>query len=82
MHSVCHKNKTHYSSLAMLNLDLILMGLQWGCRHGKTDLTFIQANRYNKQRRKVGTSYLLTFIVLPGKRSLWLSNFLIFLGIG
>lgn len=39
----CHKSGTHYSLLAMLNVDFILMGLQRDLRHGKAALTFTQA---------------------------------------
>lgn len=50
----------------MLNLGLILLGLQRGFRHGK--YLFIQAYRCNMQRRRIGASHLLPFIVLAGRK--------------
>lgn len=79
--SVCHKSNTHYSLLAMLNLEFILMGLQRDLRHGKVDHTFIQAYGWNRQMRRVCTFYLLASIVLPGrKESLPLSSLSSFSG--
>lgn len=58
MHSVRHTSKTCYSFLAVLILDLILMGFQGGFIPGRASLTFIQAHRCIRQGRRAGTSYL------------------------
>lgn len=75
MHSVRHTSKTCYSFLAVLNLDLILMGFQGGL-HTWESISYLHPGTQVYQAGEKSWHILPYFSLLfLGGRSPWLSNF-------